>query len=874
MWERERSRAPSLRWRVPKTKVVPPRLPGHFVHRDELRNRLAAAAVSHDLTLVCAPAGYGKTLLLADWVDATGCSDKAWVSLDSDDDSAENFLAAVLCALREHVRIPVTGTLPDQIPPPGDDIATAVAELVDAIETVPGRVCLVLDNVQEVPSRGALRVLTALVRNQPRNLRLVLACRSDPPLPLAKLRVQGRVAELRATELRFLPGDGRELLSRSGVTLTDDQFRRLLIQTDGWVAGLRLAARSLRHTDDPERFLPHCASNDHAMADFLAGEVLADLPHETRTALRMLSVCDKLTPQLATLLTGRDDVGDLLAGLEREGALVTALSGEEVWYQLHPMLRAYLRADLARHQPELATVLHERAAAWFAAQDQPFEALRHAESTEDERAAVTLLHDKGTVMLLDGRPELVLRGLDAAGPAAVARDPWLLLFSALAHLELGDLTAAESDIARCSRAWPSSAEARLVSFRRLVTSAHTMACGRPPVTPGATDAGVGGSAALEAWRRLDHGVSLIAADDRAGARRELQFADRLSSEYDLKYLVMHTHAARALLAAAQGDYAGMEQAAERAGALAGERTREQSPWLTVCHVMLGLVRLLRLDPVAAGASVQKLADTESRAMRFAAGVIEGAARFDRGDRPAGLELIHGSRDRLGDSPVPRELAAMALLLEHQCALTLARFPLARDVAEWGARRLGATAEVHLVTARTLFARGDLAGAGRALRAARDRGAVQVVPTTEVELCLLEAAVALQLECRTRARGALAEALERGAAAGIVRPFEYAERDVRRLLLDQVGGFGDAEAFAARVRRALAGAGRDGVKVVLTGRERAVLVRLTSPQPLDEVAVALEVSINTIKTHVRAIYAKLGVNTRRAAVTAARELGLG
>lgn len=851
------------RWSAPHTKLVPPRLPGNFVPRRELRDELTRAVAAADVTLVCAPAGHGKTLLLADWFAAPRRDAAAWVSLDPDDDGAEHFLAALLSAIGEYLPDPVSAALP-AVHPPGGDVATAVAELLDAVDALPGRLVLVLDNVQEVPGRGALDVLATVIRHQPRNLRLLLASRSDPPLPLARLRVQGRLVELRADSLRFGQAHARELLGRSGVDLTDDQVARLVSQTDGWVAGLRLAARSLRAGGDPEDFLPQCAGHDHAMADFLAVEVLARLPEDTRDALTTLSVCEAVTPPLATALTGRDDAAEVLAGLEDDGVLVTAVDGDELRYQLHPMLRAYLRAELTRRRPDLKPRLHDIAARWFAARDRPREALRHAEQTADPRAATALLDDHGVDMLLDGHSGLVLRALDAADPAGRPRQ---LLCSALAHLELGDLGAAESDIARGARGWPAGADERLDALRRLVVSAHAMACGRAPVR-GAV--GVSGSAAVEAWERLDEGMTLLAAGDRDGARRELDAAARLGDEQNLYYVLVHVHAARALLAAVTGDHTGMVRAAERALALAGDGAWKRSPWLGVCHAVLGFARLLQGDPREARRYAAELTGSEAPMLRFAAAVVDAVARFDLGERVTALHLLHEARAALADTPVPRELAAAAMVLEHQCAVSLARFPLARDVAEWGGRRAGATAEVHGVAARARFARGDVEGAGRALRAAR--AAPRLAPGTDVGLCLLDAAVALDLGCRTKAREALGRALALAAPGRIVRPFANVEPELRPLLLDQLGGF--AGGFATRVRDALTPAAGGTASPVLTGRERAVLVRLTEPQPLDEVAADLSVSVNTVKTHVRAIYAKLGVNNRRAAAAAARELGLG
>jgi len=859
MRERAEYGTAGRRWSVPHAKVVPPRLPGNFVSRPGLCDRLARAAAASPVTLVCAPAGSGKTLLLAEWM-ATRAPDAVWVSLDQDDDTAEHFLASLRFALGE--RAPVTPPA-GRFAPPGD-VASTVAELVGAIEALPGDLVVVLDNVQEIPGQDVVRVLASVIRHQPRNLRLVLAARSDPPLPLARLRVQGRLTEFRADALRFGPDEARELFERAGVGLTADQVRGLVARTDGWAAGLRLAARSLRTAHDPGRLLPHPA--DHATADFLTGEVLARLPGDARDILAMVSVSDRVSPRLAASLTGRDDVGALLAGLERDGVLITAVDGEQPWYQLHPVLRAYLRAELTRRSPNLVTALHHRAARWFAAQDRPREALHHAEQAGDERAAADLLHDCGLEVLLDGRPGLVLRGLAAAG-GVVAGDPRLLLFSALAHLELGDLTTAESDVARSARVWPAEPDERLAAFHRLVVSAHALACGRPPV-PG--DGAAGASAAAEAWTRLDRGAALLTAGDHDGAARELAAADRLGDEQDLHYLAVHTKTANALLAAATGDHLAAATASELALTLAGPGTWRRSPWLAPCHAMLGFARLLRADLRGALACAVELGGTEPRALRFAGAVLEGVARFDGGDRVVGLNLVQDSRGSLADVPVPRSLAAIAMVLEHQCALGLARTSHARDVAEWGARRLGRIAEVHLTVARTQFARDDVDGCVRALHAAREPGVPRLAPGTETELALLDAATALRLGCRTKARDALGKALTAAAPSGLVRPFAAAGPDVRALLLDQMGGYGS---FAAKVRDAVADHGEPAA-AALTGRERAVLTRLTSPQPLYEVASELRVSVNTVKTHVRAIYAKLGVNNRRAAVVAARELGLG
>lgn len=860
---------------MPHVKFASPRVPENVIRRPLLRDRLEEAVSATDVTLVCAPAGYGKTLLLADWIDASKSSDKAWVSLDSDDKYVERFFSAVLHSICACEIVPPDSRLRDLVPPRDADNAGFLAELVNAIEALPERLHLVLDNMQDVLSDEILHCVATLIRHQPRNLRLVLSSRSDPPLPLARLRVQGRLTEIRAGRLGFSLDEAADLLRAAGVALTEDQLSRLVAQTDGWVAGLRLAARSLRDSGNPERFLADCASNDRAIADFLVGEVLARLPAETRELLELISICEEVTPQLAALLSGRDDAGAVLADLERESALVSGVGDDRRWYRVRPLLRCYLQADLQRQRPDLIGALHGLAGEWFAGEGRPLEALQHAEQTGNERAAVAFLRGHALDLLLSGEPDLVRRGVAAAGARAVDRDPWLRLFSALANLELGEFAAAESDLARCAKVWPDLAEPALVSFRQLVLSAHALACGRRPVPQprSADDLEAGGALGVEAWTRLDRGLALIDAGDRAAARHELSAADQLAREQGLDYLVMHGLTALAVGSALDGDYPTMEAGCAEALAIADRGSWQLSPWLSASQAMLGLARLMHLDPGGAVEISSPVAAAEQPAVRFMAALVAGTARFDQGQRVAGLRLLGSARRDLGGATVPRQLAAIAAVIEHHCAMVLAEYPLAREVAEWATAHSGITAESHLMAARTAFARGEGAATERALREALADASPHQVPMTQIECRLLEAAVSIHAGRRTQARSALSAALSLAGPGAVIRPFAHADRAVRALLLDQIGGFGDSDAFACRVRRVLAEVDGGSGNGVLTEREHAVLARLTSPQPLDEVASDLLVSVNTVKTHVRAIYAKLGVNNRRAAVVAARELGL-
>ncbi|KAA9163687.1 helix-turn-helix transcriptional regulator [Amycolatopsis acidicola] len=829
-----------------------------------MRDRFIESVSSAAVTLVCAPAGYGKSLLLADWIENTGNRDKAWVTLDSGDRDPAAFVTALLCAVRECEMVPDDAKIHRLRPPRRTDAAAVLVSLSDAIGLLPEPLYLVLDDVQSVVGEASLGVLTALVRDQPRNLRLVLAACADPPLPLARLRVEGRLAEFRSDQLRFTAEEVPLLLEACGVRLNGDQVRRLMEMTDGWVAGLRLAARSLRDAPSPDRFLDTYAGDDGTIADFLAGEVLSQLPGRTRRLLRLLSVCENVTPELASTLSGEADAGAVLAELERENSLLTALGEDKRWYRIHPLLRSYLSADLNRTSPELVRVLHKIVATSFAGEGYNREALGHACQSGDAQSVVSVLRANAVEMLLTGEADLVLEGLAAAGRAAVAADPWLGLFSALAWLEKGEFAAAERALARAGTAENARLGPAFTALRRLIVSAYSCATGRlllDDTTPNP------GDSALVAVAATERAVALAAHGDPSGADRELRISEHLGRKHGLDYLLLHGEVARAYVAATSGDFAAMELACGRALAHTAGSAWQDSPWLPLCGALSGLVKLMRLDPAGALEVAAGTVDAAAPAVRFAGALVIGAARFDRGDRTGGLEMLYQGRRGLGDRPVNVALAATAALTEHQCALEAGRFPIAREVAAWATHRLGAGAEVELMAARTELAQGDSDTAARLLPECRTGEA----PTTAVESWLLESALALAADRRTRARFALDTALQLASPVGILRPFAHAEPDVRRLLVDQLGGFGTTDAFARRVRRALA-AGESG-EAPLTSREHAVLVRLTAPQPLEEIAAQLSVSVNTVKTHVRAIYAKLGVTNRREAVVVARERGL-
>ena len=334
--------------RISESKTAAPELPAGFTTRPRLLAQLDRAT-GDQLVVVVAPPGYGKTLLLADWVRRGGPR-TAWVSLDGDDDPPR-LVSSLLTALRKIPALRAHAELHrierDAGEHPG---ATVIDEIADVLDGLRPPVRVVLDDLHELGPE-ALRELARLVRRHPAGLRLVVACRADPPLSLARLRLQGRLRELRAEHLSFTFEEASTLLGASGLDLTTAQVALLQARTEGWVAGLRLAALALRHADDPDELIASFSGSQRSVADYLTGEVLADLPEDSRDLLRAVSVCSTLPLELAVELTGLPHAGRMLDGLRRDSALMECTGPGT--YRIHGLLRTYLLAELARHRPRV-----------------------------------------------------------------------------------------------------------------------------------------------------------------------------------------------------------------------------------------------------------------------------------------------------------------------------------------------------------------------------------------------------------------------------------------------------------------------------------------------------------------------------------------
>ena len=378
------------------TKLYIPLPRAKIVIRPRLIERLNEGLSSgRKLTLISASAGFGKTTLVSEWVASCG-SPVAWLSLDEGDNDLVRFisyLVAALQSIKAGIGEDLLAALQSPQPPQAEAILTT---LLNEISIIPEHFLLILDDYHAIDSQPVDQSLTFLVEHQPPQLHLVIATREDPPLPLARLRVRGQLTELRAADLRFTPAEAAEFLNQMmGLNLSAEDIAALEARTEGWIAGLQLAALSMQGRSDAASFIQTFTGSHHFILDYLVEEVLQRQPEHVRNFLLQTAILDRLSSPLCDAVTGQEDGKGMLEALQRGNLFVFPLDDQRQWYRYHHLFAEVLQAHLREAQPDRVSMLHLRASEWYEQNGLRPDAIRHALAAKDFEGAAGLIELAG-----------------------------------------------------------------------------------------------------------------------------------------------------------------------------------------------------------------------------------------------------------------------------------------------------------------------------------------------------------------------------------------------------------------------------------------------------------------------------------------------
>ncbi len=871
---------------------------GAVVSRRRLLTRLSEAA---RVTQMSAPPGSGKTSLLRSWIAEADLADSvAWVTVHDANRGPRQFLVSVADALRE------TAAGAALVQPlsaaPGLD-AWAVAErLLKDLARLEDRIWLIIDDAHELGSGDAQRQLELLVMLAPPQLRFVLATRQDLRLGLHRLRLEGELTEIRAGDLSFTLDEVRAMFQAAGVELSEPALEMLHERTEGWAAGLRLAAVSLAGHPDPDRFAAEFSGSERTVAEYLLAEVLERQSEPVRRLLLRTSVLDRVNGELADLLTGNSGGERTLQYLEEAGAFVRSLDATRSWFRYHRLFATLLQLELRRTAPEEVSGLHRAASQWFARHEYPAEAVRQAQAARDWGLAARLIADHSLGLTLAGQGGAVHELLGGFPADAAAADAELAVQLAADEVLRGSLEAADRYLAlaasqsasvpadRCGRFHLELARLRLAvaeghgDLPAAINQAQTLLAAET------------GGEDLRAVALTQLGIAELWALRIDDAERHLEQAATLARRIGRPWLEVRAMAHWAWAASSRAAAAARERSTQ-AIKLAAAHGWTDEPVVAVAYLTLGTVRIwqLRLE------EAETLLDHAERTLRVetepAAGLTlwqtRGMLERARGRSTEALTAFQAAERpaRLLVTAHPRPVSARADMLQ-----TLARL----GQAERAERTLAGLdeqqrdrGEMRIAAATLRLARNDPRAAASVLAPVLDGSAAVTNITWLSQAFLLEAIARDALGDQAAVGRALERALDLAEPGGILLPFLLCPAPglLERHARDRTGH----SALICEIRTVLAAQGshegtgsppvsRAGPRTMVVPRQTVpmdpisdseirVLHYLPSNLSMREIAAELSLSTNTVRTHVRHLYQKLGAHGRTEAVECARALSL-
>ncbi len=894
-----------------QTKLFAPRVTRELVDRPRLTELMGdqlGGEAWPPVLLVSAPAGFGKSTLLAQALlggSAPGKGRVAWLSLDPGDSDPSSFWAYVLAALR--TALPSVGGSAQVLleSPGGTPITTILTTLLNDLASSDEEVVLVLDDYHVIHAPDVHEAMTFLVEHLPPQLHLVVATRSDPPLPLARLRARGQLAEVRAADLRFTEQETAAYFDGMGLRLSAGEVATLEGRTEGWVAALQLAALSLRGRDDAAGFIDGFAGDDRHVVDYLVEEVVHRQPEDVRDFLLRTSVLTRLSGPLADAVTGRTDGRAMLETLDRDNLFLLPLDDQRRWYRYHHLFADMLQARLLDERPDEVLELHRRASAWHEQDGDITVAIEHALAAGDTERAAGLVELTIRPMGQDRREAQLRRWMEALPDEVFAARPVLANGYVGALMSTGEVRGVEP---------------RLQIAEQWVDAVRAAPAGTLPT--GLLVADLADLERLPGWVRIHRaGLSLMAGDVAATMKYGRGAIEVLRPDDNLGHA-----AATALMGIASWCQGDLESAATAYAA--SMRRFEAEGWvadLLGCAITLADLQWTQGRLRDAERTYRDALDLAGRQpggplrgtpdMRIGLGEI-AVERNDLATAREQLRTSHELGDHLGMPRHPHRWriaeahlraaegdlpAALALLEEAERVYDGDFSPDVRPVTAmrariwvkqghpdqalvWAAQRGVAVTDEpdylreyeHVTLARALVGAGDRTAAGflERLLTAAEAGGRQ---GTSLEILVLLAVARKRQGDIGAAMDALSRALELGEPEGYARTFTD-EGPTMASLLTGAAKRGVTPSYATQLLGSTNPAPRESARHEalvdpLSDRELEVLRLLASELSGPEIARHLVVSLNTVRTHTKNIYSKLGVGSRREAVRRADELGL-
>jgi LuxR family maltose regulon positive regulatory protein len=873
----------------PRPKVVP---------RPRLIERLNEG-LHRKLTLISAPVGYGKTTMLSEWIpQSERCV--TWVSLDDGDNDPVRFWAYFIAALqmldaeigRNALALMRTPRLPS--------FEAILTTLLNEIAAFPEDFALVLDDYHVMdakPVDASTSVddgLTFLLEHLPPHMHLVVTTREDPNLPLARLRARDQLTEIRAADLRFTPGEAAVFLNQvMGLNLSAEDVTSLETRTEGWIAGLQLAALSMWGREDVPGFIRAFAGDNQYIVDYMVAEVLQRQSERVRSFLLQTSILDWLSGPLCDAVTGQEEGKALLETLERGNLFVSPQDDKRHWFRYHHLFADVLRAHLMEEQPDRVPTLHRRASEWYEHNGLEIEAFQHAAAANDVERAEHLIEGEGMPLQFRGAGAPVLKWLESLPKTALDARPSLWVTYASTLLFGGQHTAVEQKLQAAEAALAAAAlqgtepdDRTKDLVGRIASMRATLAVIQHDVETIITQS----RRALE-YLHPDNLPVRTATTWTLGYAYQLQGDRSAASRAYTEVISIGNSFGDSIYTIAATINLGQLQEADNQLALATRTYRRvlqltgDPPDPIACEAFLGLARI-----------TYQWNDLDT-AQQYGQQCLQLTRQMDSVDTFASCgvflaRLKLAQRDAVGAAAILAEAEAfvrqhnfmhrMPAVAAAQVLVLLRQEPLLQQGNLTAAAALAETHELPTSQARVYLAQGDPSTALAVLEPLRRQVEAKGWEDERLKVMILQAialhAVALRANGeKDKAVQLLGDALTLAEPGGFIRIF-VDEGPPMAALLQEAAKYGTAPNYVSQLRAAFGKAeGRTPVTQLLieplSERELEVLRLLRTELNGPEIASQLMVSLSTMRTHTQNIYNKLGVNNRRAAVRRAEELDL-